>query len=93
MDSGLTAAEPARDSLNVDNSQVVWKWDLDLSWIPELVFLNHILYGGIHCPGMLLVLPQLGMPDIVDTPREAFSTLRSGWEVGKVEGSNLPYVI
>lgn len=35
--------------------------------------------------GWGLVLPQFGMPDLVDSPRKALPALRNGWEMGKEE--------
>lgn len=39
--------------------------------------------------GSGLVLPQLGVPDFVDIPREAIAPLRSGWECGMGESERV----
>lgn len=46
-------------------------------------FLEPIPYGGLPCSDLIQrVLPQLGMPDTVNTPTDALPFLRSGMEMG-----------
>lgn len=64
-----------------------WLLHQDLSQMHELAFWNPS-YGGIPCSALMagrgLVLPQINISDLVDSPRKALPPL-SGWGMGRGE--------
>lgn len=58
---------------------VLWaqgQWDQDLSLALELITYSALMKGGVGVGGF--VLPQLNVPDFVDSPGKALPSLGSG---------------